>query len=185
MAVGTRESGAQIQFSVPVSAIGQMVLLRLPDEASSALPSRGQVAVRGRIDGRDLRTVVEPDGRGGHWMRVDPSWEGAARIRPGDTVHVTLEVAEDWPEPEVPPDLETALAEAPAGVRGLWDVITPMARWEWVRWVKATKSPATRQRRVEVSISKLDDGKRRPCCFDLSACTDPEVSRSGKLVPEL
>ena len=59
-----------------------------------------------------------------------------------------------------------------------------MARWEWVRWVNATKNPETRQRRVEVSISKLGSGKRRPCCFNLAACTDPHLSRSGKLVLE-
>ena len=57
-----------------------------------------------------------------------------------------------------------------------------MARWEWVRWVGATKNPQTRERRVEVSIDKLRNGKRRPCCFDLSSCTDPELSKSGKLI---
>ena len=56
-----------------------------------------------------------------------------------------------------------------------------MARWEWVRWVNATANPATRRRRVEVSISKMEHGKRRPCCFDLSACTDPELAKSGRL----
>ncbi|WP_262426564.1 hypothetical protein [Brachybacterium sp. Z12] len=42
--------------------------------------------------------------------------------------------------------------------------------------------PDTRARRVEVSIDKLRGGKRRPCCFDLSSCTDPELARSGKLM---
>jgi hypothetical protein len=58
-----------------------------------------------------------------------------------------------------------------------------MARWEWVRWVNETKNPTTRERRVEVSISKLSSGKRRPCCFNLAGCTDPELSKNGKLVP--
>ncbi|HEU4888608.1 MAG TPA: YdeI/OmpD-associated family protein, partial [Thermoanaerobaculia bacterium] len=56
-----------------------------------------------------------------------------------------------------------------------------MARWEWVRWVNATKNSDTRKRRVEVSISKMSHGKRRPCCFDLASCTDPDLSRNGKL----
>ena len=63
----------------------------------------------------------------------------------------------------------------------MWRDITPMARWEWVRWVNATANPVTRERRVEVTISKMESGKRRPCCFDLSACTDPAVSKNGKL----
>jgi bacteriocin resistance YdeI/OmpD-like protein len=57
-----------------------------------------------------------------------------------------------------------------------------MARWEWVRWVNATKNPDTRRRRVDVSISKMKSGKRRPCCFNLSACTDPDLSKNGRLL---
>ena len=70
----------------------------------------------------------------------------------------------------------------PPEIRDLWEAITPMARWEWVRWVNATKNSDTRKRRVEVSISKMSHGKRRPCCFDLASCTDPDLSRNGKLV---
>jgi len=54
--------------------------------------------------------------------------------------------------------------------------------WEWVRWVNATRNPDTRERRVEVTISKMEHGKRRPCCFDLSACTDADLSRNGRLL---
>ncbi|HKI94389.1 MAG TPA: YdeI/OmpD-associated family protein [Gemmatimonadales bacterium] len=56
------------------------------------------------------------------------------------------------------------------------------ARWEWVRWVNATKNPDTRKRRVAVSLSKMKNGKRRPCWFNLSACTDPDLAKNGKLV---
>ena len=64
------------------------------------------------------------------------------------------------------------------------EAITPMARSEWVRWVNATKNPDTRERRVAVSLSKLSSGKRRPCCFNLAACTDPDfLSKNGQLVP--
>jgi len=75
---------------------------------------------------------------------------------------VTLEVAPEWPEPDVPDDLAAALAEAPAKIRAVWEDITPMARWEWVRWVQATRNPQTRQRRIEVSISKVSRQPTRP-----------------------
>ena len=82
----------------------------------------------------------------------------------------------------LPAAVSQALADAPEEIQDMWQDITPMARWEWVRWVQATASDKTRARRVEVTISKMSDGKRRPCCFDLSACTEPSVSRSGKLI---
>jgi len=81
----------------------------------------------------------------------------------------------------VPQDLRSALAAAPEAIKEMWKDITPMARWEWVRWVNETRNPDTRRRRVEVTISKMQHGKRRPCCFNLAACTDPDLSRSGKL----
>ena len=88
-------------------------------------------------------------------------------------------MTKDWPEPDVPQDLATALVAAPQKIQNLWNEITPMARWEWVRWVDATKNPDTRRRRVDVSISKMQSGKRRPCCFNLSACTTQTCRRTA------
>jgi hypothetical protein len=139
--------------------------------------------VHGSVNGHEFQTVVEPDGRSGHWIRIDRALARATGLRVGDTANLTLEVTKSWPEPEVPTDLAAALESAPSKVQDLWADITPMARWEWVRWVKATRNADTRQRRVEVSIDKLDGGRRRPCCFDLSACTDAELSRNGRLLP--
>lgn len=182
MPADTRPSEhSPISFTATLSAIDDTTVVRLPQDASERLPSRGQVAVQASIAGHDLQTVVEPDGRRGHWIRVDEALQRVAGISPGDTAELSLEVSPDWPEPDVPDDLAAALAKAPAQIRDTWQDITPMARWEWVRWVQATRNPQTRQRRVEVSISKLDSGKRRPCCFDLSSCTDPNLAKSGKL----
>ena len=175
-----RTEGAAIRFDATLSAIGTSTVLRLPEAVSKNLPSRGQVAIHGTINGATFDTVLEPDGNSGHWMRVDDALRHAAGIGAGDTATLGIEVTRDWPEPSVPPDLATALAAAPQKIQSLWNQITPMARWEWVRWVNATKNPDTRRRRVEVSISKMQGGKRRPCCFNLSACTDPDLSKNGR-----
>lgn len=176
-----RTAGATAQFDATLSTIDAATVLRLPETASKRLPSRGQVAVHGTINGAAFQTVLEPDGRFGHWIKVDETLQRAADIGVGDTATLAIEVTKDWPEPSVPQDLATALAAAPPKIQDLWSEITPMARWEWVRWVNATNNPYTRERRVDVSISKLQSGKRRPCCFNLAACTDPDLSSSGRL----
>lgn len=173
---------ATIRFDAELSRIDKSILLRLPKKASKKLPSRGQVAVSGTINGRQFQTVLEPDGYGGHWMKVGESLQRAAAIGAGSATTLEIHTTKDWPEPSVPQDLELALAASPKKIQQLWEDITPMARWEWVRWINETKNRDTRRRRVEVSISKLDSGKRRPCCFNLASCTDPELARSGKLV---
>ena len=174
--------GSAIRFDAVLSTIDTSTVIRLPDAASRQLPSRGQVAVNGTINDVAFQTVIEPDGASGHWMKVADTLKRAAGVDAGDLATLRIVVTKEWPEPSVPRDLATALASAPQRIQDLWDDITPMARWEWVRWVNATKNPDTRGRRVDVSISKMESGKRRPCCFDLSACTDPDLSRSGKLL---
>ncbi len=170
-----------IRFEAQVQSTGGSTILRLPDDASAKLPSRGQVAVTGVMNGHAFQTVLEPDGRRGHWLKVGKKLRQALAVCEGDTVALKVEPARDWPEPDIPEDFQTALAGAP-GISEVWKSITPMARWEWVRWINATKNRQTRERRVEVAISKLHSGKRRPCCFDLAACTDPDLSKNGILV---
>jgi hypothetical protein len=179
--VAQRPAEPMIRFAVPPQTIDSATILRLPSKASGMLPSRGQVAVQGTVNGHQFETVLEPDGQFGHWMRVDEKLGQTAGIDVGDIAAVEIAATKDWPEPRLPHDFEAALAGAPPKIRHLWKEITPMARWEWVRWVNATANPDTRKRRVEVSISKMRSGKRRPCCFNLASCTDPELAKNGRL----
>lgn len=170
-----------IAFESEVREICGRLILRFPAEASAELPSRGQVAVHAKLNAHEFATVIEPDGLRGHWLAINDELRDATGAEPGSAAKLEVEPTKDWPEPSVPSDLREALDEA-TDLAETWQSITPMARWEWVRWVNATASPVTRARRVAVSISKLRDGKRRPCCFDLSSCTVPEVSKSGRLL---
>src|ERR1700692_1323681 len=143
-----------IRFDATLYTIDKRTILRLPEKASGKLPSRGQVAVQGTINGHGFQTVLEPDGYFGHWMVVDGKLQQTAALSTGDTATLEIESLKDWPEPNVPQDLETALTAAPQKIQDLWNDITPMARWEWVRWVRATNNADTRKRRVEVTLSK-------------------------------
>ena len=72
----TPETSA-IRFEGEMRKIGRSTILRLPDDASARLPSRGQVAVKGVMNRHAFQAVLEPDGRRGHWLRVD------TKLRPG------------------------------------------------------------------------------------------------------
>src|SRR6202165_3090179 len=102
-----------IRFDATLYKVARWPILRLPEKASKKLPSRGQVAVQGTINGHGFQAVLEPDGYFGHWMRIDGKLRQTAALRAGDTATLEIESLKDWPEPNVPQDLETAVAAAP------------------------------------------------------------------------
>jgi hypothetical protein len=171
----------KIRFQVKLTAIGSQTILRLPEAASSKLPSRGMSMVEGTFNGHAFQVPLEPDGMGSHWLRVSNAMLKAARAEVGDTVSVALEPMALWPEPKVPADLAEALASDPQ-VRRFWMDITPVARWDWIRWIGSTRNRDTRTIRIEKTLSKLRSGKRAACCFNRSQCTDPSMSRNGVLL---
>jgi hypothetical protein len=172
----------KIGFEAKLFKLKDQTILRLPEGESKKLPSRGQVAVVGTINDHEFKTVLEPDGYWGHFVKVNEDLQKGAGVSAGDTTRLELTVTKDWPEVEVPKDFADALKTAPDKVKEKWQDITPMARWEWVRWINDTRNPDTRVIRIEKSVSKLNGKHRRPCCFNLAACTDPELSKSGRLM---
>lgn len=170
-----------IHFTAELLTIGSWNLIKLPKDASGELPSRGIAMVKGAINDIPFQTALEPDGRGSHWFRVDAALGKAAGVEVGDHATLELEPTKEWPEPEVPADITKALT-ANGKAHAQWVDITPMARWEWIRWIRATSRQETRARRIEVACSKLNAGQRRPCCFNSSMCTEPSVSKNGVLL---
>lgn len=113
-----------ITFKTKPFKIGSWTIVKLPKSTSAKLPSRGIVMVKGTINNSPFRTVLEPDGVGSHWFRVN--------AKMGGMVSVTIELSDEWLEPEVSEDFKKTLRSLPK-VDNLWNKITPNARWEWVR----------------------------------------------------
>ncbi|HSD98287.1 MAG TPA: YdeI/OmpD-associated family protein [Patescibacteria group bacterium] len=176
-----------IHFQSQLFTIHDWVILKLPEEASSKLPSRGMIMVKGRLNGTAFKTLLEPDGRYGkgikssHWFAPDKSLLDKAHAKVGDTVNVELEPTKEWIEPEVPSDVQKALSTS-AKAQALWKDITPMARWDWIRWVRAVKTAETRRKHLVVMLDKLNKGMRRPCCFNRNLCSEPHVSHNWVLL---
>jgi hypothetical protein len=193
--LGDSKTASKIRFSATLfrpAATTRAVswtFLTLPKEASAKLPSRGQTTVEGTLNGFPFRATLEPDGQGGHWLKVDrkillplPLGEGRGEgvptrsrratavpgLEAGDVVTVEIAPVAEEPEPKVPADLRKALAAAPPKVRDVWSDITPAARREFIHWIVSPKKAETRAKRIETTCDMLAKGKRRPCCLDRS-----------------
>lgn len=152
------------------------VFLNLPDEASHRLPSRSMVSVEGSFAGAQFVTTLLPDGNGGHWMKVKESVRESAGLSAGDVVDVEMCPVSKEPEPEVPDEIRQALDDASSKARETWASITALARRDWIFWITSAKKEETRVKRLQVALSKLSAGNRRPCCFDRSGMYDKSLS---------
>lgn len=174
-------------FETELLKIKDWTILLLPEEASAQLPSRGMVMVKGEINNVPFITLLEPDGKYGpglrpsHWFRPENKLLKEAKIKAGDSVTVSIEPTKAWINPEVPPDMKKAIV-ANKKAHLLWNDITPLARWDWVRWVRAVKTDETRKKHIEVMMDKLNKGMRRPCCFNRNLCSEPYVSKNWRLL---
>lgn len=65
---------------------------------------------------------------------------------------------------KMPPDLRRALTSKPAALKA-WESLTPLARNEWICWNITVKQAETRDKHIKRTITELQAGKRRPCCW--------------------
>ena len=139
----------------------------IPMDASEKLPRRGRTTVDGKINGHGFTATLEPDGQLSHWLRVGKALQDAASAHVGDVITLEIEPVKKEPEPELPTDLEEALAVAPEA-RSTWNDTTTIARLDWIHWITSAKQPKTRVKRISDACDMLAAGKRRVCCFDPS-----------------
>lgn len=152
------------------------LFLNLPDEVSQQLPTRSQFSVEGSFNGKPFIATLDPDGEGGHWLKVNQKLQESNGGKAGDHVELEIAPASVEPEPEVPEDVLKALESAPPKAMETWLDITPVARRDWIKWITSGKKEETRVKRTEVALSKMTAGNRRPCCFDRSGMYDKSLS---------
>lgn len=166
-------------FKSRVIEISSRLIVRLPKEISEKLPSRGMVMIETSIKSLKYQVPLEPDGQRGHWFEIIHEMNQALKLMPGDIIEVIIEVINDWREPKMPQDFMTAIEHE--NLMEKWRIITPKAKWDWLRFIRSTKVINTRKKRIEVACSKLKKNDKRPCCFNRNICTDMEVCKRGVL----
>lgn len=77
---------------------------------------------------------------------------------------MTQEKIADGTVHKVPADLKKALTSTPKALMA-WNNITPLARNEWICWNITVKQEETRNNHIKRTVTELQEGKRRPCCW--------------------
>ena len=139
--------------------VGIWTYLAIPFDAVEKYGSRGQIKVKGTINGQPFTSTLLPRGDGSHYLVVPrPIREkiGASR---GAKVRVTLEADKGVRKVAVPKDLTAALRKR-RGAAAAFEKLSPSHRKEYVSWIESAKKDETRQRRLAKAVEMICDGAR-------------------------
>lgn len=132
--------------------------IRLPFNALEVFGRKGQIPVRGAINGFDYRNTLMPRGDGSHILGLNKDLQRGAKALPGDTVTVTLEFDEAPRDVVVPNDLQSILEKSDAQAKA-FAALSYSHRKEFVDWIKSAKRPETRAARIDKTVIMLAQRK--------------------------
>src|SRR5579872_7061758 len=90
------------------------VIARIPFDVAKVWGKRGQIRVKGDINGFSFRTSLFPTGEGTHFLLVNKKMQTGGRTAPGSTAKFRLEPDTEERPIEMPPELEQSLGELKA-----------------------------------------------------------------------
>lgn len=167
-------------FSViPVKKLNYTIV-HIPEEISRVFQTRGLLLASVTLFDHSKVLPLEPDGYGSHWFDCTELIFEQERENTERPMVFEIDTEVDWYPPELPEDFRLALEINDLTAK--WDSVTVKAKWEWIRWIRSTANADTRAGRIDAACDKLAKGMKRPCCYDQTRCSIPEVSKTGKLV---
>jgi uncharacterized protein YdeI (YjbR/CyaY-like superfamily) len=130
------------------------VIVRIPFDVAKIWGTRGQLRVKGAINGFAFRTSLFPTGSGDHVMLVNKKMQAGAGTGAGAAAQFRLEPDVEERVITVPPELAKALSEDRS--LGRWfDRLNYSTRRWIVDWITQVKSAEARVRRANQVAERL------------------------------
>ncbi len=131
------------------------VIIHLPFDAAKAWGMRGQIKVKGDVNGFAFRTSLFPTGDGQHLLLVNKRMQKGARAAEGSVASFTLELDREERNVAMPDELKRTLG---GGSRSIWrwyDGLNHSTRNDIAKWVTEPTSGEARVRRSEQIAERL------------------------------
>lgn len=130
------------------------VVVYVPFDVGKMWGTRGQLKVRGEVNGFPFRTSLFPTGDGRHFLMVNKKMQAGAGVSAGMTASFRLEPDTAPREVTVPAELGRLLArERP--LRKWFNALRYSIRKEMADWVSGPKQAGTRARRAGQTAERL------------------------------
>jgi|SRR5579863_2726050 len=162
------------------------VIARIPFDAAKLWGKRGQLRVKGEINGFPFRTSLFPTGQGGHYLLVNNKMQAGGKTGPGIAAKFRLEPDTGERPVSMPMELEKALGQS-RPLRKFFDQLTPSRRRDLCRMVQGVKSAEARQRRAdqaaEMLFATLEAERELPPVLRLAFARDPGAYKGWQRMP--
>lgn len=138
-------------FTAPLERMGgnlAWTIIWVPFDVARVWGVRGQLRVRGEVNGFPFRSALFPDGRGRHFLMVNKEMQKGAGARAGMQAKFRMEPDPEKREIAEPAELARVLKQSRALAK-FYRELSESLRRDIAKWVGAPKGEAARKRRAE------------------------------------
>jgi len=130
------------------------IIVRMPFDAGKVWGMRGQIKVKGEINGFAFRTSLFPTREGWHFLLVNKRMQKEARAVEGSAACFQIELDSEERTVTIPDELKRILSED-RSLRRWHDELNYSARNDIAKWIAEPKSAEARVRRAEQIAERL------------------------------
>lgn len=139
--------------------VGTWTVLTVPLSAHERFGSKGQIKVRGTIDGEPFQSTLLPRGGRSHVLVVGKAIRDKIKATQGSRVRVVIEADAAPRKVALPKDLKAALRKR-RGATAAFDKLPPSHQKEHLAWIESAKKEETGRRRIQATVDRVCTGER-------------------------
>jgi len=130
------------------------IIVRIPFDAAQAWGLRGQIKVKGEINGFAFRTSLFPTREGWHFLLINKRMQKGARAIEGSVARFQMELDSEERIVTIPDEVKSILSED-RSLRRWYDGLNYSTRSDIAKWVTEPMSGEARIRRAEQIAERL------------------------------
>jgi uncharacterized protein YdeI (YjbR/CyaY-like superfamily) len=161
-------------------------IIRVPLDITKVWGVRGQLRIKGEINGFPFRTSLFPTGKGTHLLMVNRQMQAGGKVVAGMKARFRIERDTEKRVVAMPPELTRELGQSKR-LRKFYESFNDSTRREIARWVGLGKQAETRRRRArqigERLMETIEAEQMLPPLIERSLAQNPLAREGWQLMP--
>ena len=133
---------------------GSWTFLDIPFDVEQVFGHKGQVKVKGTINGYAYRSSAMPNGHGSHFLVVNKVIRDNINATQGNSVQVAMSLDIDPRTADVPEDFQQAL-DMLSDAKSIFEKFSYSRQKGYVTWIESAKTNKTRANRIQSALDRI------------------------------